>query len=143
MKTKIVRTLTLLIFLAPVSLHAETLHVIVNKTVAISELDKKQIRKIFLGKPVKLPSGYKLTPIDINENQSIYKQFYEKVIGKSSSQIASFWARQVFNGKGYPPPQMSDAKNIMKTVAENKNYISYVFSDDLSDKIKIIYSIDI
>lgn len=128
--------------LTALGVQAETLNVIVNKSVAIDALDRQAIRKVFLGKAVKLPSGAKLVPVDIDERDDLYEVFCRKVVGKSPAQISSHWSRRIFNGKGIPPKQLANAREITNLVASDTTYISYVVGDVKSSDVKVVFSID-
>src|SRR5205807_3180835 len=118
----------LLIFtLWPVAqaVQAQALVVIVNPSVGVQHLSRREALDIFLGRYRTFPSGASALPIDLDVNSSERKQFYLVLAHKEASDMSSYWARLTFSGKISPPFSVADARMALDLVANNVNAIAY------------------
>lgn len=100
-----------------------------------SSLTEEDIKRIFLGKQHKFPSGSEAIPLaTIGE---VNDEFNELVLGRNSSQIQSYWAKIVFTGRG-SPPKVVDESSVIELIKNNKNAISYVGVDKLTDEVRVV-----
>ena len=97
-----------------------------------------EVKRIFLGKLKKFPDGSKVTPINQKAGQDLRKAFDSAALGKSASQIKSFWAKQVFSGKGNPPKEVATDQEVIAEVAGNPNAIGYVDAGSVSADVKVV-----
>lgn len=97
-----------------------------------------EIKRIFLGKLKKFPNGSKAMPINQGNDTTARQEFDRKVLGKSASQIKSYWAKVVFSGKGGPPTELSTAAEVIEYVSQNSNGIGYVDTSELTDQVVVI-----
>ena len=148
---KIIRALffstLFLSFSAPFAWAAEndTIYVIVNQKLQITELDKKQVMSLFLGRARNFPNGDIAKPFDHKIGSSIRESFFKNLTGKEISDIDAYWARLSYSGRAFPPKSFGNVNDILEEVSRNKNAISYVkgkSSEELLQKgINIVYSI--
>ena len=82
--------------------------VIVSSNNSNSNISAADISKVFLGKSKSFPDGTQAIAIDQNDNSAARDEFNDKVLGKSSSQLKSYWSRLIFTGKGTPPKQVAN-----------------------------------
>lgn len=133
----------LLLLLQSPALMAGKVSVIVNKQVATDSVAAADIRQIYMAKKTTLSSGEEVIPLDGVEGSPGYQAFYEQIMRKSTVQINSYWSRMMFTGRGKPPRQLSDSNDILQLVENNKNYMAYVYGEVKSDKVKVVYTIDV
>ncbi len=119
-------------------LHAETSIIVHPKNA--SDLDKRAIAKLFLGKYKSFPGGSKALPINIKEGADARESFDSSILGKNASQLKAYWSKQLFTGKGTPPKEVEDQEEIKKLVAENPSVIGYIDSDLVDDSVKVVLS---
>ena len=102
--------------------------VIVNpeNTAVLSDSD---ISRLFLGKAV---------AINLKLGSNTRDEFETKALGKTSSQIKAYWSKQVFSGKGKPPPELVSDKDILSMVAADNNIIAYVDAASVDDTVKVV-----
>ena len=129
--SKRVRTvLRILLVLAALPLsqavRAQTLVVIVNPTIGVQHLSRREVLDIFLGRYRTFPSGTSALPIDLDVSSSERKQFYLLLAHKEPADMGSYWARLTFSGKISPPFAVPDAHMAIDIVANNPNAIAYV-----------------
>jgi ABC-type phosphate transport system substrate-binding protein len=108
--------------------------VIVNPS-NTSLLTESAIERIFLGKSTQFPDGSVAIPL--NTTGEVYDTFNERVLGRSSSQIQSYWAKLVFTGRGTPPKEVDEA-SIIELIKDNKNAIAYIHSSCVTDDVKVV-----
>lgn len=139
MKQMFIKTLAMaaaFILLTPAA-HAEVA-IVVNKSVAISEIATDQAADIFLGKIDSLPNGTKMVPIDQEDAEKVRAEFYTKVVKKDAAQLNAYWSRLIFTGKGEPPKKVADNAEVLALVASNPNIIGYVDASAVNSSVKVL-----
>ena len=101
-------------------------------------LDKKAVQRIFLGKEKKFSNGKEVLPVNQAPSSSARDSFDTDTLGRSSTQIAAYWSKLVFTGKGIPPKELDNDAAVLAIVADNLNAIGYVDSASVSDAVKVI-----
>ena len=117
--------------------HAEVA-IVVNKSVAISEIATDQAADIFLGNIDSLPNGTKMVPIDQEDAEKVRAEFYTKVVKKDAAQLNAYWSRLIFTGKGEPPKKVADNAEVLALVASNPNIIGYVDASAVNGSVKVL-----
>lgn len=128
----------LLISLASSLVNAE-ISVIVSSNNPNSSIDQSMVSKIFLGKSKSFPDGSQAVPIDQDDGSAARDSFNTTILGKSSSQLKSYWSRLIFTGKGTPPKQSGDDTAVKKLVADNPNIIGYIDSSAVDSSVKVVH----
>lgn len=128
----------LLIGLASSLANAE-ISVIVSNNNPNAAIDQATVGKIFLGKTKSFPDGSQAVPIDQDDGAAARNSFNSTILGKSSSQLKSYWSRLIFTGKGTPPKQSGNDAAVKQLVANNPNIIGYVDSSVVDDTVKVVH----
>ncbi|RUM74721.1 MAG: hypothetical protein DSZ11_03560 [Sulfurovum sp.] len=115
------KKLLLLALLGTMSLQANIK--IMSNTKGISSVTQKELADLYLGKK-KTIQGVAVTPIDNKDN---FKEFYQKVLNKSSKQLRAYWMREMYKGDRLPPKKMTTAE-IKKVIKGKKKVIVYSIS---------------
>ncbi|WP_370980315.1 hypothetical protein [Agaribacterium sp. ZY112] len=116
--------------------------VITHPQSELNELSKKECIDIFMGRARRLPNGDKFEAIDQAKGSDIRNNFYTKLTGKSVSYINAYWARLFYTGRVQPPADnFKNSQEIIKEVTENPSAIAYISKEDLSSKVKVVYTI--
>lgn len=113
--------------------------VIVSASNGNSSMSDKDIAKLFLGKSKKFPDGSQAIPVDQNAGSAARNSFRDTVLGKSASQLKSYWSRLIFTGKGTPPKESGDDAAVKKLVASNPNTIGYIDASAVDDSVKVLH----
>jgi ABC-type phosphate transport system substrate-binding protein len=129
---------TLLIAMASSIAFAET-SVIVSKSNQNSAMDQTTVSRIFLGKAKSFPDGSQALPIAQNEESKTSEAFNTSILGKSDSQLNSYWSRLIFTGKGTPPKESGTDAEIKTLVANNPNIIGYIDSSTVDATVKVVH----
>ena len=135
MKHIILVTILIGLFI-PLHTNAEVA-VIVNLT-NNDTLNKAQIKKIFLGKLKRFPSGAQTVAITQKSSSSTRTEFDKIVLKKSASQLKAYWSKLLFTGKGQPPKEVLNDAEMIELVASNPNMIGFVDAANVSDSVKVI-----
>ncbi|GAA0859982.1 phosphate ABC transporter substrate-binding protein [Aliiglaciecola litoralis] len=102
-----------------------------------SAIDSKSVQRIFLGKEKKFSNGSGVNPIN-QTNNATRNDFDSNVLGRSSSQVAAYWSKLVFTGKGIPPNEVGGDAEVIAAVAADPSAIGYVDSAAVTGDVKTI-----
>ena len=132
-------TLSLLLAMSAVtaSAHADVV-VIVSAKSPVTSLTVAQTTRIFLGKVNTFPNDGDAFPVDQPEGSAIRDEFYSKVVHKSSSQLAAYWAKVIFTGDGRPPEMLESDMAVRNAVANNPKAIGYIDKSAVDKSVRVI-----
>ena len=119
------------------SVYAEVA-IVVNKDRTEDSISLQDTKRIFLGKMSSLPSGGRTIAVDQAEGTGARAGFSEKGLGKSESQLKSYWSKKIFSGKGAPPPVMGSDVEIKTWLAENPEGLGYIDSGTVDSSVKVL-----
>ena len=136
---KICLTLPLLLAMTAIigSAQAEVV-VIVSAKSPITSLTAEQTARIFLGKTSTFPDNSAATPIDQREGSAIRDEFYNKVVHKTPSQVAAYWAKIIFTGDGRPPDMLDSDGAVRRAVAKDPGAIGYIDRQSVNRTVRVI-----
>ena len=123
------------------AVRAQTIVVIVNPSIGVQHLSRREALDIFLGRYRSFPSGASALPIDLDINSIERRQFYLMLAHKDSSDMSSYWARLTFSGKISPPFSVANARMALDIVANNPNAIAYVDRAAVDNRVRIALEI--
>lgn len=131
----------LLSFLTFSNIFANTVFlVVVSKDSKIEELSKSDISKLFLSKSKSFPNGEKAVPIELNDKREQI-DFYKKTTNKNEKQLAKYWAKMIFTGRGVPPKKFKNISATIDYIKKNKNAISYIKKENFDKDLKVVSEI--
>lgn len=116
--------------------------VIVNKESQVKALTKKQVIDIYMGRKSTFPNGDKAVPIDQQADSTTRKQFYNKLVDKTVSEINAYWARLLFSGRATPPRASENSAALIAIIKNNKSAIGYIQLKDLTDGVRVLTHVD-
>lgn len=137
--TIIKKSLSILLFSLTSSFATAEISVIVSTSNPNSTMDQNTVAKIFLGKSKSFPDGTQAVPVDQDDGSATRNGFNSAVLGKSASQLKSYWSRLIFTGKGTPPKQSGNDAAVKGLVANNPNIIGYIDSSAVDDSVKVVH----
>jgi len=110
--------------------------VIVNPGNRISEISKKDLKRIYKMRKKKWDEGGgTIMPVNLRESNSVRKEFSKEVMGRSVKKMAAYYLKRALAGKGQPPKTMKTEKDVIDFVSSNTNAIGYVSSAAGSVKV--------
>lgn len=112
--------------------------VIGSPDIEVPSLSDKTVRNLYLGKTVQLDNGVRVEVIDLPSGNSVRGEFYDKVVGKDTTQVKAYWAKRIFTGKGSPPDTKLDERAVIKWVSEAPGRIGYVSPEAVNDTVRIL-----
>jgi ABC-type phosphate transport system substrate-binding protein len=113
--------------------------IIVSASNPNASIDQRTVSKIFLGKTKSFPDGSQAVPVDQDDGSATRESFNSSILGKSASQLKSYWSRLIFTGKGTPPKQSGDDTAVKQLVANNPNIIGYIDSSAVDASVKVVH----
>lgn len=123
-----------------------SIQVIVNNQADVTELNRKQVMSLFLGRARNFPNGLQAKPFDNEMGSSVRARFFEQLTGKSISDIDAYWARLRYSGRAMPPKSLDAQDEILSEVSQNENAIGYIdgrSADELASKgIIVVHTIE-
>ena len=133
-----IRIITVGVLLSGLSFQALAETVVVVHPSNSTEIDTKQIQRIFLGKEKKFSDGSETIPVNQVSDSSVRSNFDTSVLGRSSSQVSAYWSKLVFTGKDVPPKEVENDAAVIALVAKNPSAIGYVNSTSVDDSVNVI-----
>jgi ABC-type phosphate transport system substrate-binding protein len=124
--------------LSSTALEADVVAVVSAKS-PIVVLDKSQVADIFLGKASRFPNGTQAVPIDQAEGLAVRDEFYDKVLGRTASQMKAYWSKIIFTGRGQPPPSVSSDIEMKKRISENPAAIGYIDRSMVDNSVRVVF----
>jgi ABC-type phosphate transport system substrate-binding protein len=119
------------------SAHADVV-VIVSAKSHVTSIKAEQAARIFLGKTSTFPDNGDAVPIDQADGSLVREEFYSKVVHKTSTQLAAYWAKIIFTGDGRPPEMLDGNAAVRKAVADNPNAIGYIDKSAVNRSVRVI-----
>ncbi|MBO1256978.1 hypothetical protein J3L16_14885 [Alteromonas sp. 5E99-2] len=116
-----------------------TIVVVVNKQNDTSELSKKELIDIYMGRYQSFPNGSSAQPIDYPTGSDVKIQFYDGLIGQTETQINSYWSRLIFSGTAAPPLKAKNESDVFSLITNDKRSLAYLPKSKVTEEMKIVY----
>jgi ABC-type phosphate transport system substrate-binding protein len=109
--------------------------VVVGAKSPASILSKEQVADAFMGR---MPG---VEPIDQTEGNPIREEFYPRALGKTASQVKSYWSKLFFSGKGTIPKEFPSSAEVKKALAGNPKAIGYIEKSAVDAGVKVVFEV--
>jgi ABC-type phosphate transport system substrate-binding protein len=109
--------------------------VVVNPANQATRMFSEQAAQFFLGK------SNQFTPVDQGKESAIRRDFYQKIAGKTLSQVEGVWAKIEFSGKGTMPKSYASDAAVKKAVAADPTAIGYIDKASVDDSVKVLLTL--
>ena len=106
---------------------------IVHPKNSTSQLSRREVIEIFMGRYQIFPNGLMALPVDADETRDV---FYRALIQKPLSEVNAYWAQLVFSGGKSPPQRVNNCTDVLSIVSNNVNSIGYVYKKYLTPEVK-------
>ena len=116
----------------------EGYRVVVNKDNPIESITKQQLSQLLLKKRSKWEHGASADPVDLDSGSPVRESFSKDVHGRSVSSIKNYWQRQIFSGRGVPPPEVASDAAVVDYVSRRPGAIGYVSPRARLDDVKVV-----
>ncbi|MGE0372090.1 MAG: phosphate ABC transporter substrate-binding protein [Gammaproteobacteria bacterium] len=127
--------------LLPAMADAEVV-VVGSPDIEVPALSENTVRNLYLGKTVQLDNGTRVEVIDLPSGNAVRDEFYEKVIGKDTTQVKAYWAKRIFTGKGSPPETKLDERAVIRWISEAPGRIGYVSAEAVNGSVRVLLRTD-
>ncbi|MCP4352991.1 MAG: hypothetical protein GY795_46670 [Desulfobacterales bacterium] len=111
----------------PITVYADNVIIICNKSVAENSLTRQNIKNIFMGKKTRWNDDRKIIFV-IMKGSEVHKTFLQKYVEKDAFLYNNYWKKQVFIGRGKPPKSFKTEESLIDYIAGTKGAIGYISS---------------
>ena len=133
--------------LAPSALPADAVvgfHVVVNASNPTSALPREDLARLFLKKSSAWPGGQLALPIDQPTSAIVRRAFTKAVLHQDTNDVAAYWNRMIFSGRGTPPSTKPSDGEVVAYVRANPSAVGYVAAEaSLGDGVKVLKILDL
>ncbi|MBL4826455.1 MAG: phosphate ABC transporter substrate-binding protein [Spongiibacteraceae bacterium] len=112
--------------------------VIVHVDNAMTSINKTDLSRIFLGKIDTFPDGSKVSAINQISASGTRSSFDTDVLRKTTKQMNAYWSRQLFSGRGAPPPEVNGDIDVLQHISKNRDSIGYIDSSAANQSVKVL-----
>jgi ABC-type phosphate transport system substrate-binding protein len=112
--------------------------VVVHPDNAAVNLSRKQLSEIFLKRMTQWPDGTRALPVDQPEGAPVRESFSFEIHGRKAAAIKSHWLQVVFSGRGVPPPEKEDDREVLAYVRAKPGAVGYVSAGARTDDVKVL-----
>ena len=110
---RVIGIVVMLTVMLSLSASAEQLVVVGKRGGIVSQLAKRDVIDIYMGRKRRLDNGVYVTPVDMDSDSGLRELFYQKLIRKTVAEINSYWAQLVFTGRAVPPRQADSVAEVI------------------------------
>lgn len=117
---------------------ADQVKIIVNPAVEINEIQRDDLKRIYLGKKTLWDSGARIQPSLMNEKSAVTKEFLENGLKKTVRQYRAYWKRRLFSGGGVAPRTFRSSTQVVDFVASTEGGIGVVEGTIDDDRVRVL-----
>ena len=138
-RTAIIVILTVLAWTVPAIASGQDFKIVANGANGAETISKQQLENIFMKKTGAWSDGQPVIPVDQSASSSTRHGFSKVIFGRDTNAIRSYWQRQIFSGRGVPPPEKGSDDEVLAFVRVNSGAIGYVSPDaDIGAGVKVL-----
>ena len=127
-KAAIIVMLTVLVWTVPAIASGQSFKIVVHESNSLEAISTQQLENIFMKKMSTWTTGQPVIPVDQTAGSSTRNDFSKVIFGRDTNAIKSYWQRQIFSGRGVPPPERASDEEVLAFVRVNSGAIGYVSS---------------
>lgn len=122
----------------------ETYTVVVNAANPVAEITRHDLAEIFLKKTRKWRNGAFIDPVDLSESSAVRTDFSKDIYRRRVAAIKAYWQKQIFAGRGVPPPEKIHDLEVLRYVDEHRAAIGYISAATSIEgfRVKVIEVVD-
>ena len=94
--------------------------VITNPSSEITEMTRRQVVDIYMGRSLTALNGKRFQPYDNVASTATRETFYRQLIGKTLASVNAYWVGLLFAGRASPPRHVADSAAMLKIIEENE-----------------------
>ena len=139
---KLIKLSILSLLLFSLSSHGQDIVVVVSKANSISELSKREVIDIYMGRYITFPDGKSAKPLDLAKQSQLKNDFYLRLVDQNERKINAYWARLLFSGRAKPPESMASINEILSHLKMSESAIAYIPGSEVTDSVKVVYRLN-
>ena len=112
--------------------------VIVHPGNPVREVDRQFLRDAFFKRTQRWPNDVTIRPIDQTRDKAAREAFSREVLGKSISEVKSYWYQQIFSGKSVPPPEVDSEAAVIAHVMRHPGAVGYLSPEASPGSAKVV-----
>jgi ABC-type phosphate transport system substrate-binding protein len=117
----------------------DALVVIVHRQRSVSA-SREEIARIYLKQRLFWSDGSPIVAVNRESRSPAREIFSQRVLGRSSTDLAAYWNQQYFQGV-FPPLTLSSAASVKRYVATERNAVGYIEESEVDDTVKVILKV--
>jgi ABC-type phosphate transport system substrate-binding protein len=114
------------VVLLAASRYCQAFHVIVNRSVEVSRLERRQLRDIFSLRTATWRDGSPIKLFVLGQSDPIHTEFVKRVLDVHPYQLHRMWSRQVYAGYAKAPELVDSETEMVDRVGATPGAIGYV-----------------
>lgn len=112
--------------------------VIVHAENPISTLTRAEVSSLMLKKADRWPDGTEVDPVDLDMKSPVRAALSKHIHGSSIASIVSYWKRQIYSGRGVPPPAVKTDEEVVAYVRSHRGGIGYVSPSARLEGVRVV-----
>lgn len=100
--------------------------IVVHPDSAVTSVSRTELSKIFLGRLRSWVTGDAAVPVDQVPESPVRGDFSELVHGRAVVTIEIYWKRMIFSGRGVPPTELENDREVLAFVRSRPGAVGYV-----------------
>lgn len=100
--------------------------VIVHRSNPMRQAARTFVADAFLKRTTRWPDGETIRPVDQRHASAVRARFTESVLRRPIAAVRSYWQQVIFTGRGVPPPELDDDREVLRYVSTHVGAIGYV-----------------
>lgn len=113
--------------------------VVVNASNNTTSISKEQLSRCFMKQTNTWINGATVTPVDLSANSPVRVEFSMTIHERDVNAVKSYWQRQIFSGRGVPPPEKASNEEVLAFVRANPGAVGYVSANaPVGDGVKVL-----
>ncbi len=113
--------------------------IVVNASNTTTSITKEQLSRCFMKQTNTWINGATVTPVDQSATSPVRVEFSTAIHDRDVNAVKSYWQRQIFSGRGVPPPEKATDQEVLAFVRANPGAVGYVSSGtSIGDGVKVL-----
>jgi ABC-type phosphate transport system substrate-binding protein len=121
----------------PLVAQGDSIVVIANGAVSVTEMGQDDVREIFLGTQHSLSKASKITPV-ILKGGPTHETFLRLYLQKSPEAFRAWWMQYIFTGQGLLPKTFASEADLVGYVGRTRGAVGYATRASVRGNVKCI-----
>lgn len=104
----------------------ESFTVVVHPDNPVTVLTADELSDVYFKRRTRWEDGTRALPVEQPAECPAREAFSRAIHGRSARAMVAHWQQQIFSGRGVPPPELADDREVLEYVAGNRGAVGYV-----------------